>query len=254
VSKLFDMSGRVAVLTGSTKGMGLAMARALGEAGAKVIVSGRSAEVSEKVAAELKASGITATGIPCDIADSASVAKFAEAALATYGRVDALVLNAAASAVVGTILGQGADKLDDVIAGNVRGNLELVNALAPQMIERRDGSITFMSSIAARRSSPMLALYSVSKATIDMLMRNFAQTLGPHNINVNSINPGPVRTDFSRDALWGDPEREKMLAGNIPMRRIAEADDVAGLALLLASPAGRYISGQSIGVDGGITA
>ncbi|CAG9186208.1 SDR family NAD(P)-dependent oxidoreductase [Cupriavidus pampae] len=254
MSKLFDMSGRVAVVTGSTKGMGLAMARALGEAGAKVIVSGRSAEVSQEVAEALRASGVTATGIPCDIADSASVQAFAKAALETYGRVDALVLNAAASGVAGQILGQGGDKLEEVIAGNVRGNLDLINALAPQMIERRDGSITFMSSIAARRASPMLALYSVSKATIDMLMRNFAQTLGPHNINVNSINPGPVRTDFSREALWGDPEREKALSANIPLRRIAEAEDVAGLALLLSSPAGRYISGQSIGLDGGATA
>ncbi|WP_423200098.1 MULTISPECIES: SDR family NAD(P)-dependent oxidoreductase [unclassified Cupriavidus] len=254
MSRLFDLSGRVAVLTGSTKGMGLAMARALGQAGAKVVVSGRDGGVAEKVAASLQAEGITATGIACDIADPDSVRAFAEKALAAYGRVDTLVLNAAASGVVGQIVEQGGSHFDDVMAGNVRGNLELVNALAPNMIERRDGAIIFMSSIAARRASPMLALYSVSKAAVDMMMRNFAQTLGPHNINVNSINPGPVRTDFSRDALWGDPEREKMLSAGIPMRRIAEAEDVAGLAVLLASPAGRYISGQSIGLDGGATA
>lgn len=252
--KLFDMSGRVAVVTGSTKGMGLEMARALGQAGARVVVSGRAAAVSEQVAAGLREQGIDATGIACDIVDVDSVRAFAAQVLEKFGRVDALVLNAAGSTAVGSMLGQGPEQFDEVMAGNVRGNLVLVNALAPQMIERKDGSITFMSSIAARRGSPMLALYSISKGATDLAMRNLAQTLGPYNINVNSINPGPVRTDFSRDALWGDPEREKALSAGIPMRRIAEASDVAGLAVLLASPAGRYISGQTIGLDGGATA
>lgn len=252
--KLFDLSGRVAVITGSTKGMGLEMARALGQSGATVVVSGRDAAVSEKVAAGLREQGIDAAGIACDIVSIDSVRAFAEQVLAKYGRVDALVLNAAGSGVAGSMLEQGPEEFDDVMAGNVRGNLVLVNALAPQMIARQDGSIIFMSSIAARRGSARLALYSISKGATDLAMRNLAQTLGPYNINVNSINPGPVRTDFSRDALWGDPEREKALSAAIPMRRIAEAADVAGVAVLLASPAGRYISGQTIGVDGGATA
>lgn len=104
------------------------------------------------------------------------------------------------------------------MAGNVRGNLVLVNALAPQMISRNDGSIIFMSSIAARRGSALLPLYSISKGAVDLAMRSLAHTLGPHNINVNSINPGPVRTDFSRDALWGNPDREKALSASIPIR------------------------------------
>lgn len=254
MSKLFDLSGRVAVITGSTKGMGLEMARALGQQGARVVVSGRDAAVSERVAATLKAEGIEAIGIACDIADVASVRTFADKALSAWGRVDVLVLNAAGSAAVGPMLEQGVDDFDEAIAGNVRGNFALVNALAPQMIERRDGSVIFMSSIAGRRGSAFLPLYSVTKGATDSLMRNFALTLAPHNINVNSINPGPVRTDFSREALWGDPEREKALSAAIPMRRIAEAADVAGVAVLLAAPAGRYITGQIIGVDGGATA
>lgn len=254
MSKLFDLSGRVAVVTGSTKGMGLEMARALGQSGATVVVSGRDAAVSEQVAARLRGDGIEAAGIACDIGDVESVRVFAEQVLAKFGRVDALVLNAAGAGVAGSMLDQGPEVFDAVMAGNVRGNLVLVNALAPQMMARRDGAIIFMSSIAARRGSAMLALYSISKGAVDLAMRNLAQTLGPYNINVNSINPGPVRTDFSRDALWGDPEREKALSAAIPMRRIAEAADVAGVAVLLASPAGRYISGQTIGVDGGATA
>ncbi|MNY20026.1 2-dehydro-3-deoxy-D-gluconate 5-dehydrogenase [compost metagenome] len=254
MQNLFDLGGRVAVITGSTRGMGLEMARALGAAGAAVVVSGRDAGAARDAASQLEAEGIRATGIACDIADLVSVRAFADKVLATFGRVDALLLNAAASGVVGPMLEQGEKEFDDVMAGNVRGNFVLVNALAPQMIERRDGSIVFMSSIAGRRGSAFLPLYSVSKGAIDAVMRNFALTLAPHNINVNSINPGPVRTDFSRDALWGDPEREKALSGAIPMRRIAEASDVAGLAVLLASPAGRYITGQVIGLDGGATA
>ncbi|MFS8977158.1 glucose 1-dehydrogenase [Cupriavidus necator] len=254
MQNLFDLGGRVAVITGSTRGMGLEMARALGAAGAAVVVSGRDGNAARAVAGQLEAEGIRATGIACDIADVDSVRAFAEQALAAYGRVDALVLNAAADGTPGSMLAQGPEVFDDAMAGNVRGNLVLVNALAPQMIARGDGSITFMSSIAARRGSAYLGMYSVTKAALDQAMRSLALELGPSGINVNAINPGPVRTEFSREALWGDPEREARLAANIPMRRIGEAKDVAGLAVLLSSPAGRFIHGQSIGVDGGLSA
>ncbi|MGO4331638.1 SDR family NAD(P)-dependent oxidoreductase [Cupriavidus sp. 2TAF22] len=254
MQNLFDLTGRVAVITGSTKGMGLEMARALGASGAALVVSGRDQAGAAAVAATLEAEGFKARGIACDIADVGSVRAFAEQALAAFGRVDVLVLNAAASAEVGSLLTQGPDLFDQAMAGNVRGNLVLVNALAPQMIARGDGSITFMSSIAAKRGSAMLGLYSITKGATDQAVRSLAQELGPHGINVNAINPGPVRTEFSREALWGNPEQEARLAAGIPMRRIGEARDVAGLAVLLASPAGRFIHGQSIGVDGGLSA
>ncbi|HXD05043.1 MAG TPA: SDR family oxidoreductase [Burkholderiaceae bacterium] len=251
---LFDMRGRVAVVTGSTKGMGLAMARALGAAGAAVVVSGRSEASSEQAAKALAAEGIDARGIACDIGDPDSVQAFAREALQACGRVDALILNAAASGAVGSILKNTREDFDSVMTGNVLGNMLLINALAPQMIERRDGSITVMSSRAAKRATPMLGLYGMSKAAVDQMVRNLAVDLGPHGINVNTINPGAVRTDFSKDALWGDPQREAALAAQVPMRRIGEADDVAGLAVLLASSAGRFITAQSISVDGGGTA
>ncbi|WP_354683766.1 SDR family oxidoreductase [Cupriavidus necator] len=254
MQNLFDLGGRVAIITGSTRGMGLEMARALGAAGAAVVVSGRDADAARTVAGKLENEGIRATGIACDIADVGSVRAFAKQALAAYGRVDTLVLNAAAGGTPGSLLSQGPEVFDEAMAGNVRGNLVLVNALAPQMIARGDGSITFMSSIAAKRGSAFLGMYSVTKAALDQAMRSLALELGPSGINVNAINPGPVRTEFSREALWGDPEREARLAANIPMRRIGEASDVAGLAVLLAAPAGRFIHGQSIGVDGGLSA
>ncbi|NPT42860.1 glucose 1-dehydrogenase [Paraburkholderia sp. 1N] len=254
MSKLFDLSGRVAVVTGATKGMGLAVARALGAAGAKVVISGRSQEVADAVAIRLqKEDGIAIKAISCDITDPESVDHFASQALAAFGRVDALVLNAAGTSPDGSILDHTVAQFDSVMAGNVRGNFALVKALAPQMIARKDGSIVFMSSRAAKRGSAMLGLYAMSKAAVDQLVRNLALELGPSNINVNSINPGAVRTDFSR-VLWEDPERERKIALGIPMGRIGEPDDVAGLALLLVSPAGHYIHGQNVSVDGGATA
>jgi len=140
------------------------------------------------------------------------------------------------------------------VGANLRGSLLLVNAIAPQMIARKDGSIIFMSSRGAKRGSAMLGLYSMSKAAIDQYVRNLALELGPSGVNVNSINPGPVRTEFSKVALWSDPEKEAKLASTIPMRRLGSAEDVAGLAVLLCAPSGRFIHGQNISVDGGLTA
>ncbi|NPT46505.1 glucose 1-dehydrogenase [Paraburkholderia sp. 1N] len=252
--ELFDLSGRVAVVTGATKGMGLEIARALGTAGAKVVISGRDQEVTDLIAARLHDSdGIDVKAIACDITDPASVDQFAARALRAFGRVDTLVLSAAGVSPTGSILNHTTAQLDQVMADNVRGSFALVTALAPQMIARKDGSIIFMSSRAAKRGSALLGLYAMSKAAIDQLVRNLALELGPSNINVNSINPGAVRTDFSR-GLWEDPEREKKAVASIPMGRIGEPEDVAGLALLLASPAGHYIHGQNISVDGGGTA
>jgi NAD(P)-dependent dehydrogenase (short-subunit alcohol dehydrogenase family) len=251
---LFDLRGRVAVVTGATRGMGLSIARALGKAGAKLVISGRDQGTADSVAAKLRESdGIDVKAFACDITDPASVGQFATRALEAFGRVDTLVLNAAGVSPAGSILGHTPEQFDQVMADNVRGSFALVTALAPQMIARKDGSIIFMSSRAAKRGSGLLGLYAMSKASIDQLVRNLALELGPSNINVNSINPGAVRTDFSR-VLWEDAEREKKTVSTIPIGRIGEPEDVAGLALLLASPAGHYIHGQNISVDGGGTA
>lgn len=249
----FDLTGRVAVVTGATKGMGLAIATALGEAGASLVISGRGAQSIADAESALAARGIRAQGFALDVADAASVEPFAAHAQAAFGKVDILVLNAAANTPNGSLLGQTAEQFDAVMASNVRANFVLVNRLVPPMIERRDGSVIFMSSRAAKRGSALLGLYAMAKAAIDQYARNLALELGPANINVNSICPGPVRTDFST-VLWADPANEARLAAATPMRRIGEPGDVAGLALLLASPAGRYIHGQNISVDGGMTA
>lgn len=226
---IFDLKGKVAVVTGATNGMGLAIARALGEAGADLIVSGRTKESAEAAATELRGQGLSAKGLALEVIDVASVVDFARQALAAFDRADVLVLNAAANSPTGSTLSQSVDDLHRAMAANVYSNMMLVNAMVPPMIERKDGSAIFMSS------------------------RGLALELGPHNINVNSINPGPIRTDFSR-AFWEDPAKEKGITVQTPMGRIGEPSDVAGLAVLLASASGRFIHGQNISVDGGMTA
>jgi NAD(P)-dependent dehydrogenase (short-subunit alcohol dehydrogenase family) len=251
MNQLFDMSNRVAVVTGSTKGMGLAIARALGAAGAKIVISSRSEETAKATADQLhETEGITAEGIGCDITDIDSVRRFAMQTQEAFGQVDALVLNAAGVPPLGSILNQGLNELDQTVSGYLSSNLLLVNEILPQMIARKQGSILFTSSITAIRGSKLLGMYGMAKAANDQLVRNLVAEIGASNVNVNSINPGAVRTDFSR-VLWEDPEREKAVASTIPLGRIGEPGDVAGLALLLVSQAGRYITGQSILVDGG---
>jgi NAD(P)-dependent dehydrogenase (short-subunit alcohol dehydrogenase family) len=249
--ELFDLSGRVAIVTGATKGMGLAIARALGAAGAKGVLSSRNAESAEFAAEGLgRTSGITAAGFACDIADSESVRQFAELAQAAFGCVDSLALNAAAPASTGSLLSQPPHALAAAMEGSLIGNLLLVNTFLPAMIERKNGSVIVMSSFTSRRGTKLLGLYAIVKAATDQFVRNLVAEIGASNVNVNSINPGAVRTDFSR-ILWEDPTAERRAAAAIPLGRIAEPNDVAGLALLLAADAGRYITGQSIFVDGG---
>jgi NAD(P)-dependent dehydrogenase (short-subunit alcohol dehydrogenase family) len=251
--EMFNLSGRVAVVTGASKGMGFAIAQALGAAGASVIISARTSAAAAEAAALLQSEGIEVRGLILDVCHTQSVAEFSVQALAAFGRVDVLVLNAAANTPNGALLSQDPEDLGKVMRDNVQANLAIVNALVPPMVKRKQGSLIFMSSRAAKRGSLNLGLYAMAKAAIDQYVRNLALELGPSNINVNSINPGPVRTDFSR-VLWEDPNREAAIVAMTPMRRIAEPSDVAGLALLLASPAGHFIHGQNISVDGGMTA
>jgi NAD(P)-dependent dehydrogenase (short-subunit alcohol dehydrogenase family) len=241
-------------VTGSTKGMGLAIARALGAAGAKLVITGRTEETAKATADQLRQTEeINVQGIGCGITDMDSVKRFANQAQEAFGQVDILVLNAAGAPPAGSILHQGLDELTQTVNGYLSGNLLLVNEILPPMIARKEGSILFTSSITAMRGAKILGMYGMAKAAIDQLVRNLVLEIGATNVNVNSINPGAIRTDFSR-ILWENPEREKAITSAIPLGRIGEPADVAGLALLLVSQAGRYITGQSILVDGGRSA
>jgi NAD(P)-dependent dehydrogenase (short-subunit alcohol dehydrogenase family) len=250
---MFNLFGKVALITGATKGMGLAIATALGSAGANLVISGRTEQSVGDSGSHLASLGFRTRSLVMDVHDRDSVEAFARDAKDAFGRVDVLVLNAATNTPNGPMIERTEKEFDDVMTTNVKRHLTLINAFTPDMIERRDGSIIFMSSRVAKRGTANLGLYAISKAAIDQYVRNLAIELGPYNVNVNSICPGPVRTDFSR-VLWEDPGREAQVAAATPMKRLAEPGDIAGLALLLASPAGRFIHGQNISVDGGMTA
>lgn len=249
---MFGLNGKVAVITGSTRGIGRAIAQRMAEAGAKIVVSSRKAEVCDKVMAELRDAGHDAVAIPCNVSRKEDVENLVAKSLEAFGKVDILVCNAAANIALGPMGNLTDEAFDKMIATNVQGVWRLCNLLIPQMAERGDGSVIVISSIAAVRGVDFAGLYGVTKAAEVGLVRNYAVEWGPKNIRVNAILPGFIKTDFSR-AIWeNDAFREAELA-RIPLGRIGEPDDIAGIAVMLASKAGMFITGQTIIADGGMT-
>lgn len=249
---LFDLTGKTAVITGSTKGIGKAIARAMGQAGANVVISSRKADKCEEVAAELRAEGIEATPIACHVGRKEQLENLVEETKKKYGQIDSLVCNAAANPFYGPMSKLPDDAFTKVIDTNVRANWWLCNMVLPDMAERRDGSVIIVSSIGGLRGSLNLGIYAISKAADFQLARNLAVEWGPHNIRANCIAPGLVRTDFAR-ALWENPEMLAQREATTPLRRIGEPEDIAGGAVFLASKAGAWTTGQVIVMDGGVT-
>lgn len=249
---LFDLTGKTAIVTGSTKGIGRSIAEALARSGANVVVSSRKADKCEEVAASIKAEGLEASAIPCHIGKREDVENLVTETRSRYGKIDVLVCNAAVNPYYGPLSGLTDDAFTKVIDSNVRSNLWLCNLVIPEMAERRDGSVIIVSSIGGLRGSQHLGIYAISKAADFQLARNLAVEWGPKNVRVNCIAPGLVRTDFAR-ALWENPETLARAESTTPLRRIGEPDDIAGAAVLLASRAGNWMTGQVIVVDGGVT-
>lgn len=248
--RLFDLAGKVALITGSTRGIGRAIAAAMAEAGARVVISSRKAEACERVAAEIGASGATAVPIPANISDDDALETLVRRTEAELGGVDILVCNAAVNPYYGPFLDTPDDAFDKTIRVNIRANMRLARLVAPGMRARRDGAIIVVSSIAAFKGVDELGLYAVTKAADAQLVRNLAVAFGPDNVRVNAIAPALVKTDFAR-ALWQDAERAERVADSYALKRLGEPDDVAGVAVFLAAPAGRWITGQTLLVDGG---
>ena len=249
---LFDLSGKVAIVTGSTKGIGRAIAEALARAGAKVVISSRKADKCEEVAAHIRSEGGEAAAISCHIGKREDVERLVSETKSKYGQVDILVCNAAVNPYYGPMEGLTDDAFTKVIDSNVRSNLWLCNLVLPGMAERKDGSVIIVSSIGGLRGSLNLGIYAISKAADFQLARNLAVEWGPRNIRVNCIAPGLVRTDFAR-ALWDNPEALAKTEAATPLRRIGEPEDIAGAAVYLASPASRWMTGQVLVIDGGVT-
>ena len=252
LNSLFDLSGKVAIVTGSTKGIGRAIAEALAQAGAKVIISSRKPDNCEEVASAIKSQGLEAAAIPCHIGKREDVEHLVSETKSLYGQIDILVCNAAVNPYYGPMSKLTDEAFTRVIDSNVRSNLWLCNLVLPDMAERKDGSVIIVSSIGGLKGSMNLGIYAISKAADFQLARNLAVEWGPHNIRVNCIAPGLVRTDFAR-TLWENDEILAKAESNTPLRRIGEPEDIAGAAVFLASRAGRWMTGQVVVIDGGVT-
>jgi NAD(P)-dependent dehydrogenase (short-subunit alcohol dehydrogenase family) len=248
---MLDLIGKNAIITGSSRGIGRAIAEALAEHGANVVVSSRKQAACESTTAAINARNRgRATSIPANIAEKADLQRLVEKSVALLGDIHILVCNAATNPYQGPMASIGDDQFKKIFHNNVLTSHWLVQLVAPGMIARHDGSIIFMSSIGGFRGSTAIGAYNISKAADFQLARNLALELGPHNIRVNCIAPGLIRTDFAR-ALWEDEETLGKAMRNTPLGRIGVPEDIAGAALLLASSAGSYITGQTIVVDGG---
>jgi NAD(P)-dependent dehydrogenase (short-subunit alcohol dehydrogenase family) len=249
---LFDLTGKVAVVTGSSRGIGRAIAERMAEHGARVVVSSRKPDACEAVAGAIRAKGGEAAVIPCHIARKEELRALVGGAVARFGGIDILVCNAAVNPYHGPSIDIPDDAYDRIMNANVRSNFWLCNMVLPGMAERGGGAIIVVSSIAGLRGAPDLAIYGLSKAADMQLVRNIGTEWGPRNIRANCIAPGLVRTDFAR-ALWEDPEREAARARETPLQRIGEPDEIAGAAVFLAAPASSFMTGQTMVIDGGVT-
>lgn len=253
MSSLFDLTGKVAIVTGSTKGIGLAIAKGMAAHGATVVISSRKRDVCETVAADINASGGKAIVIPCHVGRKEELQNLVDQTMAQCGGIDICVANAGVNLYVGPAAGVSDDMYERVMGTNVRSNFWLSNMVLPHIAARGGGSFIIISSIAGALGSATLGLYGLSKAADIMLAKNIAVEWGPKNVRANAIAPGLVRTDFAR-ALWEDPVRYKKTTRDAPLGRIGEPDEIAGCAVWLASASGAFTTGQAILIDGGRTA
>lgn len=249
---LFDLTGKVAVITGSTRGIGRGIAEQFARRGASVVISSRKADVCEEVRDAIVATGGSATAIPCNISDKAQLAALVDGTVTAYGGIDIVVCNAAVNPYFGPLANITDDQYDKIMNSNVRSNLWLCNMALPHVAARGGGACIIISSIAGLKGSRLLGAYGLSKAADFQLARNLAVEWGPKNVRVNAIAPGVIKTDFAK-ALYEDPKMEAFVTKQYPIGRLGVVDDVSGIAVMLASRAGAFISGQGIVVDGGTT-
>lgn len=254
-TNLFDLTGKVALLTGASKGMGRAMAEGLAEHGAKVVVSSRKLDQCEKAAAEInakaKGSGGKAIALACNIGYKEQLEQLVQATHERLGRIDVLVCNAGVNPFFGSLADIPDSAFDKIMNTNVKSNHWLCQMVAPDMIAKGSGVIMVTSSTGAFAGSEALGAYNISKLADIALVRNLALELGPKGVRVNAICPGLIKTDFAR-ALWDNEEAVKRVNEQTPLRRLGEPEDLKGLAVFLASDASAYITGQALTVCGGV--
>ncbi len=253
---MFDLTGKSAIITGSSKGIGKSIALQMALHGAKVVVSSRKADVCEETAKEINAACEGQEGgaivIPCNISDKAAMQMLVDETRNQFGKIDILVCNAATNPFFGSLLDIPEEAFDKVMNNNIKSNHLLCNMVLPEMIERKDGSIIIVSSVGGLKGSAVLGAYDISKAADIMLVKNLAIEHGPHNVRTNAIAPGLFKTDFAR-ALWENPEILKHSTATCPLRRIGEPEEIGGAAVFLCSSAGSFVNGHTLVIDGGST-
>jgi dehydrogenase/reductase SDR family member 4 len=251
-SSLFGLTGKVALITGSTKGIGKAMAEELARAGCKVVVSSRKADACEAVRAEFEGQGFEVLARPCNVSRKEELQALVDATNAKWGRIDIAIANAAANPYYGPLAQIPDEAFEKVFLNNVKSVLWLASMTLPAMAERGGGSFISVGSIGGILANTVIGAYGMSKAADHHLVRNLAAEWGPKNVRVNAIAPGLIVTDFAR-ALWEDEKRRAEREANTPLRRLGVPRDIGGIAVFLASEAAAFITGQVIVADGGVT-
>ena len=254
MENLFDLSGKVAVVTGSTKGIGRAIAEQMARHGAEVVISSRKADACEEVAqaiyTDLAGGGGRAVSIPCHIGHKEQLEMLVSETRSQLGKIDILVCNAAVNPFYGSMIDIPDAAFEKILDSNVKSNHWLCQLVLPEMVERKDGVVIIISSVGGLNGSAVLGTYGISKAADMALIRNIANEFGPHNIRANAIAPGLIRTDFAR-ALWENPETLANTTSNAALRRIGEPEEIGGAAVFLATKAGSFMTGQTVVIDGG---
>jgi NAD(P)-dependent dehydrogenase (short-subunit alcohol dehydrogenase family) len=252
MTTLFDLEGKVALVTGATRGIGKSIAEELARAGARVAICSRKAEACEQARLEFEKNGFEVLARPCNVSRKEELQAFVDAAAARWGAVDIVVANAATNPYYGPLTGITDDAFDKIFANNLKSVLWLAGMTLPGMAARGGGSFILVGSIGGILANTVIGAYGISKAAGHHLVRNLAAEWGPKNVRVNAIAPGLIKTEFAR-ALWEDEKRAAERIAVTPLRRLGEPRDIGGIAVFLASPAAAFITGQCIVADGGVT-
>lgn len=249
---LFDLNGKVALVTGATRGIGKSIAEELARAGARVAICSRKADACEQTRREFERSGFQVLARPCNVSRKEDLQTFVDDARDKWGGIDIVVANAASNPYYGPLTGISDDAFDKIIANNLKSVLWLAGMTLEGMAARGGGSFIVVGSIGGILANTVIGAYGISKAADHHLVRNLAAEWGPKGVRVNAIAPGLIKTEFAR-ALWEDEKRAAERIAATPLRRLGEPRDIGGIAVFLASPAGAFITGQCLVADGGVT-
>jgi len=251
-SPLFDLRGKVAIITGSSRGLGLASAIGMAEHGAKVVISGRKSEACEAAAAQIRAAGGEAIAVPCNIGRKDELQRLVDATITQWERVDIVMANAAIHPWIGSVLDLKEETLNKFMQVNVQSHIWLAQMIVPGMLERGYGRFIVVASIVGLLGDPVTGTYGLTKAADMQFVRNMATEFASRGITANCIAPGTFKTEMAR-SQWENDALVKWYTERNPSKRFGEVHEIAGLAVLLASPSGGYINGQTIAADGGHT-